>query len=46
MLSDAQARSAKPGSKQFVIADADGLELLVTPSGAKVWRLRYQTHTG
>lgn len=42
MLSDAQCKAAKPRARQYVLTDADGLELLVTPAGAKVWRFRYR----
>lgn len=42
MLSDAQCKAAKPRERQYVLTDADGLELLVTPAGAKVWRFRYR----
>lgn len=40
-LSDASVRNAKPKCKPFKIADGDGLFLLVLPSGAKYWRLKY-----
>jgi len=33
---------AKPQSKPFKLADGDGLHLLVTPSGGKLWRYRYR----
>jgi integrase len=46
VLTDAKVRAAKPGAKQIVLTDTDGLELLISPSGAKLWRLRYQTETG
>jgi hypothetical protein len=35
-LSDAQIKAVKPRSRQYTLTDADGLELLVTPAGAKV----------
>jgi integrase len=40
-LSDARVRSAKPRSKQYKIADGEGLFLLIMPNGSKYWRLRY-----
>lgn len=40
-LSDAQTRNARPRSKPYKIADGEGLFLLVRPTGAKYWRLRY-----
>lgn len=33
--------NAKPKGREYLIADEDGLALLVTPSGAKQWILRY-----
>ena len=32
--------TAKPTSKQYKVADGRGLCLLVSPSGAKLWRWR------
>ena len=40
-LSDATVRSAKPTDKAFTIYDERGLFLQVSPSGAKLWRLKY-----
>ena len=40
-LSDAKVRNAKPRTKPYKISDAEGLFLLVTPSGSKYWRLKY-----
>lgn len=40
-LSDATVRNAKPKSKPYKISDGEGLFLLVLPSGAKYWRLKY-----
>jgi integrase len=40
-LSDAAARNAKPKAKPYKIADGEGLFMLVMPSGAKYWRLKY-----
>jgi len=41
-LTDVQVRSAKPREKAFKLADEKGLHLLVTPSGGKLWRLKYR----
>jgi integrase len=42
-LTEVMVRAAKPDqSRQFVLVDALGLELLVTPNGARVWRFRYR----
>lgn len=40
-LSDAAVRNEKPGEKDRKIFDGGGLFLLVTPSGGKLWRLKY-----
>jgi integrase len=42
MLSDMQARKAKPKEKAFKLADSGGLYLYVTPTGFKSWRLKYR----
>ena len=41
-LTDATIRNSKPAEKQFKVSDAGGLYLLVKPSGAKLWRLKYR----
>jgi integrase len=35
-------QNAKPRDKSYIVTDSTGLHLLVKPSGAKVWRLRYR----
>ena len=40
-LSEVKIRNAKPRDKAFILTDGDGLFLLVTPSGGKLWRFRY-----
>jgi hypothetical protein len=40
-LSEALVRNSKPQTRPYKISDRDGLFLLITPSGAKYWRLRY-----
>jgi len=40
-LSEVKVRTAKPKKKEYKIFDGGGLFLLVTPSGGKLWRLRY-----
>lgn len=42
MLTDANARNAKPAAKPQKLTDGGGLYLHVTPAGARVWRLRYE----
>ena len=41
-LTDPAIRNAKPKDKPFKLYDEDGLFLLVTPTGGKWWRFRYQ----
>jgi integrase len=43
-LTDVSVRNAKPGERDYKLADAGGLYLLVTPSGGKLWRLKYRMH--
>ena len=42
LLTDVQIRKAKPGTKPMKLADGGGLYLLVKPSGAKLWRLKFR----
>jgi hypothetical protein len=41
-LSDAQVRSAKARDKNYKLYDADGLFVLVTIAGGKLWRFKYR----
>lgn len=41
-LSDTAIRTAKPGEKPQKLYDANGLFLLLTPSGGKWWRFKYR----
>ncbi len=41
-LTDIEVRNAKPKSAPYKITDAEGMYLLVKPSGAKYWRLKYR----
>jgi len=41
-LTDTAIRNAKPKDKPYKMADAGGLLVLIQPSGAKWWRLRYR----
>jgi integrase len=40
-LSDIQVRNAKPQTKDVKMFDGQGLFLLVTPTGGKLWRMKY-----
>ena len=41
LLTDASLRAAKPRAEAYKLTDGGGLHLLVTPSGSRLWRLRY-----
>jgi integrase len=41
-LSDIQIRNAKPKDKQYKMTDSEGMYLLVSPNGSKLWRLKYR----
>lgn len=41
-LTDHRCRSAKPADKPQKLFDGHGLHLVVTPKGAKVWRMAYR----
>ncbi|MFL9824158.1 tyrosine-type recombinase/integrase [Rhodoplanes sp. SY1] len=41
-LTDAAIRAAKPRDKPFKLSDGGGLYLVVSPSGGKLWRLKYR----
>lgn len=42
MLTDKEIQAAKPKDKPYRLADGDALYLEVSPSGGKLWRLRYR----
>jgi hypothetical protein len=41
-LTDTRVRNAKPRQKPYKLGDTDGLFLLITPAGGKLWRLKYR----
>src|SRR5215472_14075403 len=41
-LTDAKLRNAKPGDKPQRLWDSGGLYLEVSPTGGKLWRLKYR----
>ena len=41
-LSEQLIKTAKPKQKPYKLSDAEGLSLLVTPAGGRLWRLRYR----
>jgi len=40
-LSELQIKNAKPQEKGYKLFDGGGLNLLVSPAGGKLWRLKY-----
>lgn len=44
MLTDREIKSKQPTDKPFKLSDGGGLFLLVSPSGSKLWRLKYRFH--
>ncbi|MDN2581638.1 integrase arm-type DNA-binding domain-containing protein [Aquibium sp. ELW1220] len=42
MLTDAAIRAFKPGEKSYKKFDRDGLHLVITPSGGKLWRFKFR----
>ena len=40
-LTDMSCKNAKPKSKPYKAADANGLYLEIMPNGSKYWRLKY-----
>lgn len=42
-LTEIAIRAAKAGDKDRKLADGRGLYLLITPSGSKLWRLKFRT---
>ena len=41
-LSDVQIKKSKPEDNDYKLSDGDGMYLLVTVSGGKLWRLKYR----
>ena len=42
MLTDTAVKAAKPRERPYKLADAAGLYLYVTPTGGRLWRLKYR----
>jgi integrase len=45
-LTETSIRSLKPRAKSYKMADEKGLYLLVTPSGGRLWKLKFRTSGG
>jgi len=40
-LTNTQVKQAKACEKEFILADGDGLQLKIKPSGSKTWVFKY-----
>jgi len=45
-LSDSAIRALKPSDKDYRVADEKGLYIQVSPSGGRLWRMKYRTPGG
>lgn len=45
-LTDIQVKNAKPRDKPYKLADGGGLYLEVTPTGSKLWRMKFKQANG
>jgi integrase len=45
-LTDSAIRALKPRAKAYKVADEKGLHLQVTPSGGRLWRVKFRTEGG
>lgn len=45
-LTDTQVKNAKPKDKPYKLADGAGMYLEVTPTGGKLWRMKYRQVNG
>ena len=41
-ITQAEITKSKPGEKQYSLTDGHGLSLVITPSGSRLWRYKYQ----
>ncbi|WP_425091498.1 integrase arm-type DNA-binding domain-containing protein [Tropicimonas sp. S265A] len=41
-LTDTALRNAKPRDRDYKMFDGNGLHVLVTRSGSKLWRMKYR----
>lgn len=45
-LTDMQVRNAKPKEKPYKLFDGGGLHLEVTPTGSRIWRMKFRQSSG
>lgn len=45
-LTDMQVRNAKPKEKPYKLFDGGGLHLEVTPTGSRIWRMKFRQSNG
>ncbi len=43
-LTDLQLKQAAPRERDWKLADAGGLYILVRPNGSKLWKMKYRQH--
>jgi len=41
-LTDVQIKNVKPQEKPWKLSDGGGLHVQITPTGGKLWRLKYR----
>lgn len=45
-LTDIQVKNAKPREKAYKLADGGGMYLEITPTGSKLWRMKFRQANG
>lgn len=40
-MTDMRVKNAKPKEKAYKLADSGGMHLEITPSGSKLWRMKF-----
>ncbi|GGE61184.1 integrase arm-type DNA-binding domain-containing protein [Massilia psychrophila] len=45
-LTDMRVKNAKPKEKPYKLADGGGMYLEITPSGSKLWRMKFMQSSG
>ena len=43
-LNDTQIRNLKPKAKPYKVSDFEGLYITVTPTGSRLWQMKYRIH--
>lgn len=45
ILTDTKIKNLKPQDKAYIESDGQGLQLLIKPTGTKLWEFRYTSPT-